>query len=291
MKRTVLMSLSLLLLLPLAACDRAAPDATADSSSAAPAASDAKPSAAAEAAAAAANSGAMPAGDPNAQAATPAPNAAADAAVDAVAQAANVGTLTPGVDYVEIQGGQPYAPLNGKIEVVEVFNFICPACARFEPLLSAWSRKLPPDVRLSYVPADFNAQWQPYARAYLVAESMGLDAKSHEDVFNAIHLANSLPSERDQPDENKIAKFYAKYGADPKQFLDAMHSFAVDAKLTRAKKFMLASGVEGTPTIIVNGKYRVTGKNDEDVLRIANQLIARERGAGAAPAGAAAAGR
>ena len=35
-----------------------------------------------------------------------------------------------------IQGGQPYAPLNGKIEVVEVFNFICPACARFEPLLS-----------------------------------------------------------------------------------------------------------------------------------------------------------
>ncbi|MFL6591372.1 MAG: thiol:disulfide interchange protein DsbA/DsbL [Luteimonas sp.] len=288
MKRTVLMSLSLLLLLPLAACDRAAPDATADSAATAPAASDTKPSAAAEAAAAAANSGAM-ASDPAAQSQPAAPNAAADAAVDAVAQAANGATLTPGTDYVEIQGGQPYAPLNGKIEVVEVFNFICPACARFEPLLSAWSRKLPADVRLSYVPADFNAQWQPYARAYLVADAMGLDAKSHEDVFNAIHLANALPSERDQPDENKIAKFYAKYGADPKQFLDAMHSFAVDAKLARAKKFMLASGVEGTPTIIVNGKYRVLGKGDEDVLRIANQLIARERGA--APAGAAAAGR
>ena len=112
MKRNVLMSLSLLLLLPLAACDRAAPEATADSTSAAPAASDAKPSAAAEAAAAAANSGALPASDPNAQAATPTPNAAADAAVDAVAQAAGGSTLTPGVDYVEIQGNAEHKPFS-----------------------------------------------------------------------------------------------------------------------------------------------------------------------------------
>jgi thiol:disulfide interchange protein DsbA len=69
-----------------------------------------------------------------------------------------------------------------------------------------------------------------------------------------------------------------------------MHSFAVTAKLARAKQFLLASGVEGTPTVIVDGKYRVTGKNDEDVLRITNQLIAQERAANAGAANAAASG-
>jgi thiol:disulfide interchange protein DsbA len=288
MKRIALL---LSLLLPLAACQQTTtPAASGDTATATTAsAADATPSAAAEAAAAAANSGAMPADAP-AEAGSSA-TAGADAAVDAVAQASNQGNgLVPGTDYVEIKGGQPYAPLNGKIEVVEVFNFICPACARFEPLLSAWKRKLPADVRLTYVPADFNAQWQVYARAYMVAESMGLEDKTHEAVFNAIHLAHTLPSETDPADEAKVAAFYAKYGADQKQFLDAMHSFAVTAKLARAKQFLLASGVEGTPTVIVDGKYRVTGKNDEDVLRITNQLIAQERAANAGAGNAAASG-
>jgi thiol:disulfide interchange protein DsbA len=277
MKRTALL---LWLMLPLAACNQntAAPQAAST-----PATSDTAPSAAAEAAAAsaAASTGAS---TPATTAATPAANPAADAAVAAATDPSKAAALVAGTDYVLIQGGQPYDPLNGKIEVVEVFNFICPACARFEPLLSAWKKTLPPDVRLTYVPADFNAQWHPYAQAYLVAESMGVDAKTHDTVFSAIHLTHSLPAEGDPVDEGKIAAFYGGYGVDPKQFLDGMHSFAVDAKLKRAKQFMLASGVEGTPTIIVDGKYRVTGKGDEDVLRITSQLIAQERAAGAAPA-------
>src|SRR6478736_1710812 len=228
MKRTVLMSLSLLVLLPLAACNRPVSAPQTDVAPATPAA-DAKPSAAAEAAAAAANSGAMPAGDA-AAADAPASNPAADAAVAAVAQA-STGAPVAGTDYVLIQGGQPYAPLNGKIEVVEVFNFICPACARFEPLLGAWKKTLPADVRLTFVPADFNAQWHIYAQAYFVADATGLDAKTHDAVFNAIHIEHALPGESDPPDARKVAAFYAKYGADPKQFIDAMSSFTVDAKL------------------------------------------------------------
>jgi thiol:disulfide interchange protein DsbA len=128
------------------------------------------------------------------------------------------------------------------------------------------------------VPAAFGPQWQPYAQAYLVAESMGLDAKSHTAMFNAIHASHTLPGEGQPPDEAAIGQFYAKYGADPKQFVDAMHSFATDAKLNRAKQFMLASGVQQTPTLVVNGKYRVVGKSFDDMLRIADGLIARERG-------------
>jgi len=33
----------------------------------------------------------------------------------------------------------------------------------------------------------------------------------------------------------------------------------------------------GTPTMIVNGKYRILGSSYKDMLRIADQLIAKER--------------
>lgn len=37
-----------------------------------------------------------------------------------------------GQDYVEISDGQPFAPLAGKIEVVEIFGYTCVHCAHFE---------------------------------------------------------------------------------------------------------------------------------------------------------------
>jgi thiol:disulfide interchange protein DsbA len=58
-----------------------------------------------------------------------------------------------------------------------------------------------------------------------------------------------------------------------------MNSFAIDSRLNRAKQFIQRSGVEGTPTLVVNGKYRITGRSPEDSLRIANQLLERERAA------------
>lgn len=274
MKRFALL---LIALLPLAACQKDAPAPAATTAPPAAATSSA-PSAAAIAAAAATQNGGGPSAPPEAStSATP-----AAASTTAAPAAANTGGLVAGTDYAEIPGGQPYLPLNGKIEVVEVFNFICPACNVFEPNFEAWKAKLPADVRVTYVPASFGPQWQPYAQAYLVADAMGLDAKSHTAMFNAIHATHTLPGEGQPPNEAAIGQFYAKYGADPKQFVDAMHSFATDARLNRAKQFMLAAGVQGTPTLIINGKYRVIGKSFDDYLRIADALIARERAGGTA---------
>ena len=280
MKRTALL---LTLLLPLAACkpDTAAPQ-TADT----PAPPSTTPSAAAEAAAVEAS--ASPATTPAAAeattsaSATPTPADSTNTAAKLATGFNATGALAPGVDYAEIQGGQPFEPRNGKVEVVEVFGYVCPACFRFQPQVTAWEKTLPADVRFTYVPAQFAPEWIPYAHAFYVSQSMGLVAKTHEAMFNAIHVAGTLPGEGKKPDEAAIAKFYGKYGADPRQFADAMHSFAVDAKLTHAKQFVVQSGVQGTPTIVVDGKYRVIGKSYDDMLRITNQLITQERAAGAA---------
>jgi thiol:disulfide interchange protein DsbA len=268
-------SLLLLPMLLLAACSQNAPATGETADAPAAGATAGGPSAAAQAAAAsaAAAEGAQPV----------APGAEADAvAADAPAPAATAAAdgLVEGVDYETIPGGQPFEPLNGKVEVVEVFNYICPACARFEPVFSGWSSKAPDDVRVTYVPASFNEQWEPYARAYLVADAMGIADESHTDLFHAIHLANTLPGEGDKPDEAKVAEFYAQFGADPKQFLADMHSFSTDAKLKRARQFLIRERVAGTPTILVNGKYVVTTrKSYEDIARVTDALVARERAA------------
>ena len=183
-----------------------------------------------------------------------------------------------GTDYEEIAGAQPYQPLDGKIEVVEVFGYVCPACAAFHPVVSDWEKKLPADVRFTYVPAPFGPEWNPYAKSYYVAESMGLVKRTHEALINAIHVTHTMPGEGDKPDEQKIANFYAGYGANAAQFLAAMNSFAVASKVNRGKQFMMRSGVSSTPTLVIDGKYRITGgKGWEDKVRIADHLIAMER--------------
>ena len=182
-----------------------------------------------------------------------------------------------GTDYVEIPGGKPYAPLDGKVEVVEVFGYTCIHCAHFQPVLGAWLKKQPSSVRFTPLPAAFGGFWMPYARAYYAAAKLRVLGKTHDAMFKALHETGSLPIQNASDEE--IAAFYAEYGADPKAFIAAMRSPATDLLLDRSRDFALATGIEGTPTIVVNGKYRVTGRNFDDTLRITDYLVARERAA------------
>ena len=195
--------------------------------------------------------------------------------------------LVPGVDYVDIEGGQPFEPLNGKIEVTEVFGYVCPACNMLQPNLRAWKSRLPADVRLTYVPALFGPDWTPYAHAFYAAESLGLVEKTHEAVYNAIHAQDRLPGEGDKPTDAPIAAFYANYGVSAEQFQNTMKSFAVSGKINKAKQYAHRSKIEGTPTLIINGRYRVQGRTYDDMFRIADALIARERAGSTTPAAAA----
>lgn len=260
------------------------PSAPADAAVATAAAAAETPSAEAQAAAAsaAAAAGAEVAADAPTDGTTKAANDTAKPE-DTVEPAA-ADALVPGVDYTLIPNGQPFEPLNGKVEVVEVFGYICPGCARFEPFFSAWKAKAPNYVRVTYVAAPFGPEWIPYARAFYVADAMGLVDKTHSAVFHAIHLEGSLPSEGKKPDEAAIVAFYAQYGADPKRFLNDMHSFSTEARINRGKQFMIRTGTNSTPSVIVNGKYRVLGRSYDDMMRITDQLVEMERAAPGAAA-------
>ena len=188
-----------------------------------------------------------------------------------------------GTDYVEIASGQPFKPGNPKIEVVEAFGYTCPACAQFEPVLSGWVDRLPADVEFIPVPAPFGGFWTPYAKAYYAAETAGIAEQSHDAVFEAFHLRGELNRESTEPE---IARFYGQFGVDPQEFARTMSSFSVNAKVNRARQFLQRTGVDGTPTLVIDGRYRVTGGDSwEEKLRIADHLIAMRRDArGTAPA-------
>lgn len=268
------LSLLLVLLLPLAACKP-------DSAPATPASGDATAAAAASPAPAAQQASAE---DPQAKAAA---EAAAQAAAEA---AAKLPPPVAGTDYIEIANGQPLETAPGRVEVVEFFGYVCPFCAAVQPTVRALKAKLPPDVNMVYVPAAFGSMWDTYAKAYYTAEAMGLVDRTHDAMYRAIHIDKTLKGERGVDTPEQIAAFYAGYGADPKQFSSSMQSFAVATKVNRGKQYMTQAFTNGdqpsTPTFLVNGKYRVKGKSQDDMLRILNQLIASERAklAGTAPA-------
>lgn len=182
-----------------------------------------------------------------------------------------------GEDYTLIEGGQPYAPLAGKVEVVEVFGYTCPHCAHFEPTLEAWAAKQPSHVRFTPVPAAFGGFWDSFARAYFAADILGVAKRSHRAMFDAIHEKQSVPTQNVSPEE--LAAFYADYGVPQQRFVDTFKSATVDARLKAAREFAQRSKLSGTPALIVNGRYLIGARNYPDMLKIADYLIAREHAA------------
>lgn len=256
-----------------------------------PAADTAKPAATTEAAKPADDAALMAAAEAAAKASTD-PNAAAQTDVTpaqdpaAAAAPATSGEAIPGLklgtDYELIKNGLPFEPLDGKVEVVEVFNFVCPACYAFQPTLSNWEKTLPANVRFTYVPAAFGPKWDQYVRAFYAAQMMGIEGKSHGGIYDAIHLENKLQGERAEDSDEAIAAVYAKLGGvDARQFAANMKSFAVMAKFNKAKQYIVQQQVNGTPTLMVNGKYRVSGgRTPEDRMHIVDVLIAHESAQG-----------
>lgn len=181
-----------------------------------------------------------------------------------------------GKDYVEIANGAPLESTDDKVVVEEFFNYICPACYGFEPLFSAWAKKLPSYVKLEHIPASFRPDFEQYSRAFYAAQFFDLVDKTHEAVYEAIHRTHELPAEGDKPDEKRIAAFYAKFGVDAKEFLATMQGFDVSFKVSRAMKHMQDMRIPSTPSIVINGRYLVRGASYQDMLRIADYLIMKE---------------
>lgn len=179
-----------------------------------------------------------------------------------------------GIEYLAIK--PPVPTDTHKVQVVEMFWYGCPHCYHFEPKLLAWLKHLPSNVEFERVPAVFpnHPVWELHARAFYTAQLLGVLKKTHEALFNAIHKDH-------EPlfTEDALANFYAKYGISKKLFKETMHSFGVDMKVDRAKELTQRYGIDGVPTLVIDGKYRTYASitNGEDgMLKVTDYLIKKE---------------
>ena len=181
-----------------------------------------------------------------------------------------------GKHYFVIDPAQPTSSGN-KIEVLEVFMYTCPHCYDLEPYLSKWQATKGADVSYSAFPAAWNEPVEAFARAFYAAETLGILEATHEKFFAAIHKEHVSLRTLDD-----IAQWYSKQGVTQEQFLSAANSFAVNTKVNRAKAMVPRWGVSGTPTVIVNGKYRFdvsSAGGHQNVADLINFLVDKERAA------------
>lgn len=185
-----------------------------------------------------------------------------------------------GVHYQEIENLTAGRP--GRVEVVEAFSYLCTHCATFEPYVQGWKKRKPENVDFVRYPVVFGrGTWELYARAYVTAEVMGIADKAHTGLMDKIWKEREVLKSMEE-----LADFYAAYGAVPKEFVATSKSFAVDAKMRRDQRFLMDAGVNGTPSLVVNGKYLVAGNaavaNYDQMLAVVDYLVAKESSSSAA---------
>jgi serine protease len=202
-----------------------------------------------------------------------------------------------GVNYFLITPAQPTGLAAGKIEVTEIFSYACPGCNRFYPVAERLQASLPANAVMDYLPAAFrpDEDWPVFQRAYLAAKELGIDKRTHDALFDAIWKSGELAvfdpatqrAKRPAPTLTDLAKFYAKAaGVKPESFLATATSFAVDVKIRQADELIRNYGISETPSIVVNGKYRlnpVSAGGYEETIELVKWLVAQETRPGTSP--------
>jgi len=157
--------------------------------------------------------------------------------------------LEQGVEYKLVPQPQPTAPYPKK--VVEIFGYTCPHCYHLEPSLHEWLESKPKDIHFERMPVVFNhPNWIFMGRVYYTAQELGVLDKSHMAFFDALHKDN-----KKLYTPEAIAKFFTQFGVKESDFIATFKSFKVDQLVRKAAKLTRAYGVEGVPSLVVNGKY------------------------------------
>ena len=197
---------------------------------------------------------------------------------------------TEGKNYFNVTPALHTTAPAGKVEVTEVFSYGCPHCAQFRPVVKQLKASLPPNVVFTMVPASFNPSedWPMFQRAYVTAEALGIAERANDGIFDAVWKSGELAVVDLQtnrlkspvPSIQDAAKVYNKLtGVAVDKFLAVSQSFAVEVKMKADDAYLVHGQVDSTPTIIVNGKYRLTTETAggaDQVVQLVKFLVAKE---------------
>lgn len=160
-------------------------------------------------------------------------------------------TVLPGVHYDRIT--PPIVRSGTKPEIVEVFNFKCPHCFKLSPRLSAWLAKNKGRFTYKALPVYWGKQTDTPLRAFFAAEFLGKGEAMKQAIFQA-HFGKSA----DIDNVEEIIFLAESVGLKAGPFRDYLTSFGVSAKMAQAKAWQSTFRTSSTPTLILNGTYRIS---------------------------------
>jgi thiol:disulfide interchange protein DsbA len=192
-----------------------------------------------------------------------------------VSTALSAMTFEEGKHYEQLSPQPPQGKVGDKIEVLEFFMFSCPHCYNFEPHVAKWKKSKAADVEFIKVPAMFGRHTNMHGQAFYALESMGELNRIQDAFFNEIHQnGNGMKTRED------LDAFLAREGVDKKAFNAAMKSFAVASKSNRAASLMRRYGINGVPSLVVDGRYKSgRGHTFESMLEMTDMLTNKVRDA------------
>ena len=164
------------------------------------------------------------------------------------------------LDPVEIPiGGSPSkGPAEAKVTIVEFSDFQCPYCAVAVAKLNQLMQAYPRDVRLVFkqFPLEIHSAAELAAAAALAAHSQGKFWPMHDKLYAGFR----------QLSRANILTWGKEVGLDPVRFESAMDSAKTHAAIQSDMDDGLRAGVQGTPTVFVNGK-KYQGSLDLNAFR------------------------
>ena len=178
-------------------------------------------------------------------------------------------------DFRTIEGARPENDPE-RIEVIEFFWYGCPHCYRFAPHIARWKESRADDVSFEHIPAVLSPTWELHGKAFYAAKLLGVLDTFHGAMFDAIHQQN-----RRMDSATEIGEFAASLGIDGDKFVATLESFAVDAKIRRAKSLQRAYGVTGTPSVVIDGRYITSGSTAgglDEMIEVINDRVVAVRG-------------
>ena len=180
-----------------------------------------------------------------------------------------------GVHYFKI-GQVPADTGSDTVEVTELFSYGCSHCFTFEAYVESWRKKQAENVKFNRIAVGFGRRaWEMMARAYISSEMLGIVEESHIAMMNAIWKEKKQFRSLDD-----LAEFYSQFGVEKSKFIANFQSFAADSQLRRDQRDVQLFGITGTPSLVVNRKYRVVSSKDvkdfDAMLDVVDFLVAKE---------------
>jgi protein-disulfide isomerase len=147
---------------------------------------------------------------------------------------------------ISVDGAPAKGPANAKITLVEFSDFQCPFCSVAVAKLNAVLQKYPNDVRLVFkqFPLDSHSTARFAAAAALAAHAQGKFWPLHDRMYAGFR----------QLSRENILGWAKELGLDPAKLAADADAPRTAAAVERDYLEGQKAGVEGTPTVFINGK-------------------------------------